>query len=81
MAPATRRLFEALVEGFPAPAMVDAGYDSDEPVFVDRNAAVGHDAGRIASFPATRDVHSVGELQNFSVVLKQAIGSATPALA
>lgn len=72
-------VFEALVEGFPAPAMVDAGYDSDEPVFVIGMPRSGTTlVDRILS--SHPDVHSCGELQNFSVVLKQASGSATPAL-
>jgi tetratricopeptide (TPR) repeat protein len=69
-------LFEALIRAFPEPSTATQGHPSEEPIFVIGMPRSGTTLVEriISSHP---DVYSAGELQNFSVVCKQASGSTT----
>lgn len=70
-------LFDALMHATPVPGTGAAGNDSDEPIFVIGMPRSGTTlVDRILS--SHPQVHSAGELQNFSVAFKQASGSRTP---
>jgi len=71
------RLFDGLVEAFPGP-LATRGHDSDEPIFVVGMPRSGTTlVDRIlGSHP---QVTSAGELHQFSIAVKQASGSRTPA--
>lgn len=70
------RLFDALIDAFPAIPTVPAASRSDEPIFVLGMPRSGTTlVDRILS--SHPDVHSAGELQNFGAVLKSLSGSRT----
>lgn len=72
------RLFAALMQPLPDGAG-PAGFDTEEPIFVFGMPRSGTTlVERILS--SHSQVHSAGELQNFSVALKRASGSATASL-
>jgi thioredoxin-like negative regulator of GroEL len=69
-------LFSALMDVFRDGVPVSAGYDSPEPIFIIGLPRTGTTlVERIIS--SHSQVHSAGELQNFSVSLKRASGSRT----
>jgi tetratricopeptide (TPR) repeat protein len=72
-------VFAAIIESFPAPAVVDGGYATDEPIFIIGMPRTGTTLVEriISSHP---DVHSAGELLNFGMALKNLSGSRTLAL-
>lgn len=73
-------LFDALIRAFPdVQDDASAGDPTDEPIFVIGMPRSGTTLVEriISSHP---DVFSAGELQNFSVALKRATGSRTPAM-
>ena len=73
------RLFAELMASRPGEAAATAGFDTDEPIFVFGMPRSGTTlVERILS--SHSQVHSAGELQNFSVALKRASGSVTPSL-
>lgn len=73
-----RALFAAIEQAFDTAAPQGAaGYDSDEPIFVVGMPRSGTTlVDRILS--SHSQVHSAGELQNFSVALKRVAGTQTP---
>lgn len=71
------RLFDALERSFCADDVPVAGFESEEPIFVIGMPRSGTTlVDRILS--SHPQVHSAGELQNFSVVLKRLTGTPSP---
>jgi len=74
-----RALFAAIEQAFKAGAAMPAGFDSEEPIFVVGMPRSGTTlVDRILS--SHSQVHSAGELQNFSVALKRNVGTQTPGI-
>jgi len=75
-----RALFAAIEQAFAGPApQGTAGFDSDEPIFVVGMPRSGTTlVERILS--SHSQVHSAGELQNFSVALKRVVATRTPGI-
>lgn len=72
-------LFQALIDGSMPPLETESGFESDEPIFVIGMPRSGTTlVDRILS--SHPEVHSCGELQNFSVELKRASGSTSRSL-
>ncbi|MBN6100923.1 sulfotransferase [Xanthomonas sp. CFBP 8703] len=72
-------LFEALQRAFRADAAPTSGFDSQEPIFVVGMPRSGTTlVDRILS--SHPQVHSAGELQNFSVALKRLVRTPSPAI-
>ena len=73
---ADRELFAEIRKAFPGSLPANAGYESEEPIFVMGMPRTGTTLiDRILS--SHPDVYSAGELQNFGVMLKRASGSRT----
>lgn len=74
-----RALTDALIAAFPTPPAASQGCSSDEPIFVIGMPRSGTTLVEriLSSHPA---VQSAGELEHFSVALKRASGSRTPAM-
>ena len=72
-------LFDAIAGRFPAPDLLERGYESEEPIFIVGMPRSGTTLVEriLSSHPA---VHSSGELQNFGVCLKRESNSRTPYL-
>lgn len=72
-------IIKALMMAFPQPEALTSGDDPDEPIFIIGMPRSGTTLVEriVSSHP---DVYSAGELQNFSLALKQASGSRTPHL-
>lgn len=72
-------LFDAIEAAFPAGEAAVPGHDAEDPIFVVGMPRSGTTlVERILS--SHSQVHSAGELQNFSVVLKRLAGTRTPAV-